>query len=179
MNKFAKGSLAAGAGIVLLLGGAGTLAYWNSEVELSGGSINTGQLDLATSEVTAPDAPALWVPGDEVTYTTNLLLTAEGDNLEGEIVLDADSVDLAGEGADAITLSVEPGTGALPTGVEYDEALGGFRFANLTGTDAHSIPVEITVSFPFGDEADNSSQSATVDLSEVSFVATQTDPEGN
>ncbi|QTV79202.1 SipW-dependent-type signal peptide-containing protein [Microbacterium sp. NIBRBAC000506063] len=37
MNRFAKGAVAAGAGLVLLLGGAGSLAHWNAQDALDGG----------------------------------------------------------------------------------------------------------------------------------------------
>lgn len=191
MNKFAKGSLAAGAGIVLLLGGAGTLAYWNSEAKLSGGSINTGQLHLDTAEGTWTQSGETiedvdkWtmVPGDELTYTTNLLLSAEGDNLEGEIVLDGDSIVRTGAVADAIavTFAVDESALATPAGgtVDYsagDPAVAGDEKITFDGPGTYTIPVTVTVSFPFGDLADNSSMGAQLDLSGATFTATQTDP---
>src|SRR5699024_4692180 len=94
MNKFAKGSVAAGAGLVLLLGGAGTLAYWNDSAELANGSINAGTLTLeADNDLLAAsiaEQPALWVPGDEHTFSTELTLAAEGDNISGDLQLDAE-----------------------------------------------------------------------------------------
>src|SRR5699024_1312147 len=67
MNKFAKGSVAAGAGLVLLLGGAGTLAYWNDSAELANGSIHAVNLKLeADNDLLAAsiaEQPALWVSG--------------------------------------------------------------------------------------------------------------------
>ena len=60
MNKFAKGSLAAGAGLVLLLGGAGTLAYWNDSAELEGGTIEAGSMTFsADTTVTASSSETL------------------------------------------------------------------------------------------------------------------------
>ena len=49
MNKFVKGSVAAGAGMVLLLGGAGSLAYWNTSTDLGASAINAGSLDISST----------------------------------------------------------------------------------------------------------------------------------
>jgi len=46
MNKTIKGSLAAGAAAVLLLGGAGSLAYWTDAADIDGGTITAGTLTL-------------------------------------------------------------------------------------------------------------------------------------
>ncbi|MBO9577865.1 MAG: alternate-type signal peptide domain-containing protein [Microbacteriaceae bacterium] len=51
MNKNAKASIAVGAGILLLLGGGGTLAVWNASDDISGGTVNAGTLDLDTTGV--------------------------------------------------------------------------------------------------------------------------------
>lgn len=180
MNKFAKGSLAAGAGLVLLLGGAGTLAYWNSEADLQGGVIEAGTLTLEAG--TGQWAPEIttWVPGDESTYSTTLQLTTKGDNIQGDITLDEGSVVIrdadgqpAPELAKQFDIDFAPAdASALPaTLVSYDEDSETFTF---DGAGETAIDVEVTVTFPFGDEPENAAKGATVDLSDVTFTATQT-----
>lgn len=182
MNKFAKGSLAAGAGIVLLMGGVGTLAYWNDEVGIQGGTVQAGSLDLDAAPGTWAPEITSWVPGDEATYTTTLQLTVEGDNIQGTVALDRDSLEFKNakgevipELADEFDIEFAPVEGSLPASqvVTYDEKTETFSF---DGAGAYAIPVEVTVAFPFETENDdpNQSQNTSVDLDKLSFTATQT-----
>lgn len=181
MNKFAKGSLAAGAGIVLLLGGVGTLAYWNDEVGIKGGTVEAGSLDLHAKQGTWAPEITTWVPGDESTYTTTLELTTKGDNIQGTVTLDRGSlVFLDAKGNEAPELAEEfdiefaPVAGKLPNSqaITYDADTETFSF---DGAGAYAIPVEVTVEMPFDEDAEqNTSQLASVDLDELSFTATQT-----
>lgn len=182
MNKFAKGSLAAGAGVVLLLGGAGTLAYWNDSVDLAGGTINAGTLDLSTDGGTWKQGSTpitdinTWtmVPGDKLTYTADLDLIAEGNNIQGTVVLDDTFVKVSPDAAEQIDVSFHrPEGAALPEGVTYKDET--FTFTKPSGDAALEIPIEVTVSFPFDEKEDqNDSQGAVVELEKISFVATQT-----
>ena len=43
MNRTTKGAIAAGAAAVLLLGGAGSLAYWSDCQDAAGGTINSAR----------------------------------------------------------------------------------------------------------------------------------------
>ena len=47
MKKTTKGALAAGSAAVLLMGGVGTLAYWNDSEDVDRYDGGLGQLDLA------------------------------------------------------------------------------------------------------------------------------------
>src|SRR5690606_22161335 len=69
MNKLLKGSIAGAAGIALLLGGAGTLAYWNSSADLGGGTVNSGTLTIANNGAATVTGPTTIVPGDSVTVS--------------------------------------------------------------------------------------------------------------
>ena len=194
MNKFAKGSLAAGAGLVLLLGGAGTLAYWNDSEHLDGGTINTGSLTLdqpTDAESGWDQEIEIWVPGDKATYTTTLTLEAEGDNIQGNIVLDPSSIVFTGgkdateaELAEQFDVEVEFGTATI-TGGEGDLTPGDdtvvstFDSGTFDGPGTYKIPVSVTVEMPFSDPddpdtANNSAQGAEINFSELSFTATQT-----
>lgn len=104
MNKLIKGSVAAATGIVLLMGGAGSLALWNDTQAVNGGTISTGELDIALSGTgtwrdVSPDAPnTTWVttdklvPGDTITYTQDVAVKASGKNIKATLAYTAGSV---------------------------------------------------------------------------------------
>lgn len=105
MNKLIKGSIAGAAGIVLLLGGAGTFALWNDSVAAAGGNVQSGVLTVAlngspawadastdkTSTTWVPGTDKL-VPGDTVTYTQNFDVVATGKNLKANLSFDPTTV---------------------------------------------------------------------------------------
>jgi alternate signal-mediated exported protein len=103
MNKTTKGMLAAAAGGVLLLGGAGSLAYWNATVTVTGSpTINSGKLTLS-EPVPGTCAAAPWtldsvggggtfnpttdylVPGDVLTKHCSYTIGAQGNHLLANI----------------------------------------------------------------------------------------------
>ena len=105
MNKLVKGAIATGVGVVLLMGGAGSLAYWNAGTNLGGATITAGNLSVA------PVANGAWksgtttitnianfrtVPGDSLTYTQDVTLTATGDNLKFTVGLTPGALTLPG-----------------------------------------------------------------------------------
>lgn len=180
MNKFAKGSLAAGAGLVLLLGGAGTLAYWNSEIDLAGGEVSNGSLEL-TADTTAlgKAGPVALVPGDVQTFSTELTLLAEGDNIQGTVELADETIRyFDAEGVETPALAdnydVEIALAETPAeGISAEEGTIVF-----TQAGKYTLDVDVTVSLPYGTAVDNSTQGASIDLENVSFVATQTPAAG-
>ncbi|HET6153923.1 MAG TPA: alternate-type signal peptide domain-containing protein [Marmoricola sp.] len=104
MNKSTKGALAAAAGGVLLLGGAGSLAYWNDAASVAGGTINSGKLSL-TDTTTGTCSSAPWtidaaespagvtfdpatdtlVPGDVLTKHCSYTIGAQGTHLRATV----------------------------------------------------------------------------------------------
>lgn len=186
MNKFAKGSIAATAGIVLLLGGVGSLAYWNDAVALDGVAVEAGVLKLdAVNADWADDANEAWVPGNKNEYTAQLQLTAEGKDIKGEIAIDGASYDVAAATAAgfAITLATDgvakiAKNGGTPTDVTteltFDEATDTFTF---TEPGVYTIPVSVTIELPYGTVADNAAQGATIDFTTLAFTATQAAPD--
>ena len=96
MKRSTKGALAASAAGILLLGGAGSLAYWTADGEANGGSITAGTLTLgdgacdaawtyATGSAGAGGTVTLFVPGDVVTKQCTFAVGATGDNLAAEV----------------------------------------------------------------------------------------------
>lgn len=100
MKKSTKGAVAAAGAAVVLLGGAGTLAYWSDSETVSGGAIDTGHLSLDnptcaanwvldTGEATAgaPYVPGTTklVPGDVITKTCTYVLNLKGEHLRATV----------------------------------------------------------------------------------------------
>jgi alternate signal-mediated exported protein len=99
MRNSIKAALAATTGAALLLGGAGSLAYWSDEEVIPGGTINGGSLDLTSADcgvgwelngegVTFNFSRPL-VPGDVLTKTCSYVLDATGDNLQADVAASA------------------------------------------------------------------------------------------
>ena len=110
MNKLVKGSIAGGLGVVLLLGGAGTLALWNQTAVVAGGNVTAGLLTIdatggaqswrdisaeVVNPTTAPDGVAIAdianykiVPGDKIKFTKVVTVKATGDHLKGKLSYD-------------------------------------------------------------------------------------------
>lgn len=182
MKKTTKGALAAGAAATLLLGGAGSLAYWTSSTSVAGGSLTSGSISLtgvtcaATWTYGGADAgPATpvtaIVPGDEVQKTCTGTITLVGDHI-------------------AATVAVDPAswstTNALSNALQASATLTSPAGGTITGpTPAGGTPVSFTidVQFPYGGPvsspspttgADNTTQVETATLNTINVVAVQT-----
>ena len=93
MNKLTKSAIAGAAGIALLLGGAGSLAYWNSSATVTSTTINSGSLSVAIASGAAWNKTITkWVPGDTATYSANLTVVAAGDNIKADLTFDKSSI---------------------------------------------------------------------------------------
>jgi alternate signal-mediated exported protein len=186
MNKFTKASIATGAGIVLLLGGGGTLAYWNAEAGAGAGTINAGTLGItagaagtwtdANGDAIADITNYLVVPGDTVTFTRTFTVDATGENLKADLSVDTSSI-VAGDWDDELTTtavySVDGGTTSI-TQITDDN-------------DGDTLTVSVTIAFAFDgdvanntpiaeDDVNNDSQGDSVNLSNLKVVLTQVQP---
>lgn len=94
MNKIAKASIAGAAGVILLMGGAGSLAYWNNSQNLgsNGTTITAGTLSATPASAGAwstsfnggastAGIPSNIVPGDKLSFTQTFTVSASGSNL--------------------------------------------------------------------------------------------------
>lgn len=164
MNKLVKGAIATGVGVVLLMGGAGTLAYWNAGTNLGTATITAGQLSVS------PVANGAWkngaanissigafrtVPGDTLTYTQDVTLNASGDNLKftvglaaGALTLPAtytapanatNSAALKDQLAASAVFSVAGSNVSLVSGNTYKVANGGPTTITVTVTLTHAF----------------------------------------
>lgn len=170
MKKSTKGAIAAGAAAVLLMGGAGSLAYWNATDTAGGGTINSGVLQLTeptggvwtlNTDPVADISSVVIVPGDELEYNAEWTIAASGDNLQADVTV---------TGLDA--------SGGLEPFVDVTSAfeVDGVTASTITEeNDGDTLAATVDVDFPFGDTVDNDSQALTLDLSEVTVTLTQTD----
>ncbi|MFC4224501.1 alternate-type signal peptide domain-containing protein [Lysinibacter cavernae] len=178
MNKLTKSTLAVTTGIALLMGGAGTLAFWNDTIDAgSTGSITAGTLSLSNSSAgTWTDqngqgidiANFRAVPGDTLTYNTTVDVAAIGDNLTGTIEIGTASIapatagvsdtELAALLTDSATFTVNGSAGSTFT---------------ATGTP-QSVGVTVTITWPSGTPAaDNLAKLGNVSLADFAITATQ------
>jgi alternate signal-mediated exported protein len=151
MNKATKGAIAAGAAGILLLGGAGTFALWADTDAIDPASISTGVLTLGVGTGEWYDATAGTtgtisdintfniVPGDTVTYTTPVTVTAQGDNLKGKLTIDKAA--LASSAADYLTVSVSNTAPAHGLSVDANGVIG------FTTANTYTFDVTVTVVF--------------------------------
>lgn len=168
MNKMIKGAAFAGVGVALLLGGGGTLANWNVEKEAPAGTIISGDLDLAAPQGSWTSSKGggeiikieeyKVVPGETLTYTQDLTLTIEGDQLAAR--LEVGGVPTLGS---YVTL-----TGPVLTNTAGD-------VLPTTVLDANSPDqVRATATFAFNQNAvGRQGANETFDLSKVKYTLTQ------
>ncbi len=183
MNKTTKGAFAASAAAVLLLGGAGSLAYWSSDATLTTGSVTAGNLSLndakcdagwtyATGKAGNGAAVAKIVPGDVITKTCTFVVKGAGDNLSATLTAPQ-------------TTSAANSVAQADVDVKY--ALGGAAMTSpATVSEADSgktVSAKITVTFPFGtDESGsptvnaNNTQAVTTVLNDIAVTLVQKTP---
>jgi alternate signal-mediated exported protein len=201
MKKTTTAAVAATVGAVLLLGGAGTLAYWSDTETSANQTISSGNLDLetinsgawklqhvvgdkVTSKVdyvvpttTVPGTPI--VPGDVLTTTVNVPVKLLGTNMKARLdVTDAKAVavdELKKKMSEALTVNVESINGVTITkdanGVKKDSV-------ELTpgSVTNNSVPVVISVTFPWTTDTTQpvTSNTVTTALQSATFSAKYT-----
>lgn len=191
MNKLLKGSIAGAAGVALLLGGAGTFAYWNSSATLAGDTIVSGNLAVTDSTdagvwtvnggTAAIDlAGYLVVPGDVLTYTKTMSILASGDNLVATLDLGAASVTAATAAAEDVALAAELEESAVlsATGQGIAAVTGTPNTFTITpgaGEISQDVTVVATIAFPDSTlaGAENASMNGSVSLADMALTLTQ------
>ncbi|WP_183092319.1 alternate-type signal peptide domain-containing protein [Nocardioides stalactiti] len=180
MNKSTKGALAAGAAAVLLVGGAGTLAFWADDETVPGGTIDAGHLDLTTDGTntgcgvweldSGEAAPVTWndgdplVPGDVLAMECAFTIDAQGNHLRATVSASAPNL-----------------TGSLAAGLDIDAV--GLTVNNVAATefteanDGQALGVTVTVTFTDPGSVDNTYNDPATDVSavldDITVTATQ------
>lgn len=175
MRTSLKAALAGVAGAGLLLGGAGSLAFWTDEETVDGAAVNGGELSLA--EISCGDwslnggvtafvpATDLIVPGDELVQVCNTKLAVEGDSLTGTLAVELPDM----TGATGLTDELVP-TSTFTLG-------GGDEVATVTvgpDDDQKAIVVTTKINFPFGVKDNDSNRNLSAALADFPLTLTQT-----
>ena len=176
MNKLTKGTIAGAAGVLLLLGGAGTFALWNNSSSVNGGTVTSGTLffetvepgtwaDVSTDVVGAPvpitDINAFrTVPGDILAFTNVVTVNATGNNLLADFGVTYDDTAVS----DNFTV-----------GVEVFDSLGAPLASPVRITDGDNYTVVVTLSFDI-DTPGIVDQNTQVDLTAIGLTLTQVRP---
>lgn len=180
MKKTTKGALAAAAAAALMVGGAGTLAFWTDDETIPGGTIDAGHLDLVTDTTntgcgawvldSGEQAPETWangdplVPGDVLTKECLFTIDAQGNHLRATVAASAPSA-----------------TGTLAAGLAIDATditVGGVADTEFTeADDGAALGVTVTVEFTDPGVADNTYNDPATDitavLDDITVTATQ------
>jgi alternate signal-mediated exported protein len=187
MNKLTKGAIATAAGVILLMGGAGTLAAWNSSANAGAAqTITAGQLSFSnpgtgvwkSGSTTINPSTFKAVPGDTLTYTQTFTLTASGDNLlftlaatPGAIAATSSSntadVALAGALQKSASFTVANGTGSIAGST----TAGTYK---VTSAGTSTVTITMTVQFPYGTAGDNTTQTGSVSFGAGAVTVAQT-----
>lgn len=169
-----KGAIVTAAGVMLLVGGGGTLAVWNVQQDAAAGTVASGDLNLvagAGAWTVAGQAGPIdidtyrIVPGDTLTYTQTLDITLDGDNISANLsVVNPNGIN--GGFVDgtyttsAVTLTKDGQAISNPLDEDDDltDAVASVSFAFLPGTTGRA------------------SADATFDFSKVAFKLEQNAP---
>jgi len=178
MQRLTKAAMSTGAAALLLMGGAGTMAYWTAQstatapTALASGAFTVsgaqcGNWVYAASMSDKGDAVGAIVPGDSVTTNCTYTLSGSGTNLAlagakvntptwNTTTSDAALTSALGTASvGSITFAGDPKTVDAATGMFTD---GSTIAIASSGT---AVSVQINVTFPLGSSADNSTLSAT------------------
>jgi alternate signal-mediated exported protein len=174
MNKTTKGALAAATAGVLLLGGAGSLAYWSDSDTVDGSAFNAGSLNLDPVE---GDLCNVWnldtgepggqpfvpgtdklVPGDVVTKVCTFTVDAVGTHLRAGV----EAVPGTNSGALLPDLTV------AATALEIDDD----PITEITEANDGDV-LSVTVSVTFNAASDNDTQTLAAVLDDIDIVTSQ------
>jgi alternate signal-mediated exported protein len=173
MHKSTMGALAAATAGALLLGGAGTLAYWSGSDVVPGGTFDSGYLQLTDNTCASAswqlDGGAAYegqkiVPGDVLTKTCTFSVDGVGDHMS--VSLDTATPDWSATNALTDDLQVESTFTGSISGVLADPA---------TVTASETVTALITVTFdPDSDNTTNvPTDGLAATLDGVTITATQ------
>ena len=179
MNKSTKGALAAGAAAILLLGGAGSLAYWNATQDAGTADIKSGNITLSAPDCTTADGSHDWqldngdtyvpgttkvVPGDTISKVCDMTLVLTGEHIGATLTFD--SAGLTPASGDTTTLEDELDPNATFT-------VDGVAYTAITAPGTHVVRATISVDFD-GPGATNASMNGDVNLDAINVLAEQT-----
>jgi alternate signal-mediated exported protein len=175
MKKATKGALAAAAAGTLMVGGAGSLAFWTGTGTVAGTNISSGSITMGAETCTGTglhgwqfaDSGAFSastskiVPGDSISKVCTFSLALAGDNIGADLTLTNPATFTGGS-----TLATALGT---PTATF---AVDGATATQVTAAGTYAIKVTVTVAFPSSVTAVDT-QSVSTSLNNLTVTATQ------
>lgn len=195
MKKTTKAAVATAAAAALLIGSAGTLAFWNDTANISGqNAITAGDLKLTAtatptwkiqhtngSESAVTDITAVkLVPGDKLVYEMPATVTAQGQNLRFKVGLTGGSIAAPPTPTAADTALAARLTSSTEFAVTGATLVPGttdtFDHKN-NGATNYATTIKATITWPFtGLPADdNATRTGQVNLTKFTITATQED----
>lgn len=183
MKNTTKGAFAASAAAVLLLGGAGSLAYWSDAETIQGGDVTAGNLSLdapscdatwkyATGKAGAGSTVVRFVPGDVITKKCTFVVRGSGDNLAATLTTPATYNIGTGDVSATVAAAYTLGTTAIGNSAQVTSADNG-----------KTVTATLTVTFPYGTAETgspavntNSSQGDTAVLNDIAVSLVQNNP---
>ena len=196
MQKITKGTLALGAGLLLTIGGVGSLAFWQDQTSTGATTFTTGSLSIETgagnwklntvlvtdsTSSPTPQQTALKalriVPGDSLAWTQEYEVEQTGTGLY--VALDVAIGGLTANPANpstpvssmlAASYTIAPKAGQTITLTEIPTNSGTYRVVG-SGT----ITVTTTLAWPFGTTADTSgaTESKLIDFADTTLTLRQ------
>lgn len=171
-KKMTKGTIAITAGVVLLLGGAGTYALWEVNAPLDG-NVQTGDLNLSLGDAdwtlngtSVDELDAVHIaPGDTLALSQPMTVTAIGDDLVAQL-------SLANEDAftpDELTEHLEV---AFDLDAAWASENGANSYLITSGDVPYDTTAEVTISFS-SDTPDRVGANTPLDLTDLEFALQQ------
>jgi alternate signal-mediated exported protein len=191
MRTSLKAALAGVAGAGLLLGGAGSLAFWEDTQTENGGTVEAGTLNLVDREcsgwVVAGSDPAatvellgdfLVVPGTEVAKTCTFEIEVAGVLKASLSVNDADDDELRGLGSEldvtsAFSILDSEGAASLDDEVVVADGTGEWTFDEKDS--GKTLKTVITVKLPFEEGVVNNAANSSYLVDGSDALATELD----
>ncbi|MEO7017346.1 MAG: alternate-type signal peptide domain-containing protein [Leifsonia sp.] len=175
MKKLTTALVASGSGLILLIGTSGSLALWNDAATVDAGSVASGVLTINAANGAWTQQLQQWVPGDTETYTAEVSIVAQGDNLASQVKIDPGSITGDPEllGALEISLTFGTPTGGTLTPVAGESNVYDVAPDNPTSGTPITAPVTVTVTFPADSVTGTVAQGQTVQLGGMQFVLDQ------
>lgn len=176
MKKSSKGALAAAAGAALLLGGAGSLAYWSDQATVPGGAINTGKLTL-TDDTTGGCAASPWILDDAEAPAGAVFVAASDTLVPGDVLTKKCRYVVGAAGAHlraAVSATGGAASGALSPALSVAASftIDSAAASSITSADDGKV-LEATISLTFAPASGNSTQLSSAVLSDYVVTAQQ------
>jgi alternate signal-mediated exported protein len=178
MNKIVSGAVAGAAGIVLLLGGAGSFALWNANATVAAASVESGNLALQSTtqgvwtDITNGGSTVIdpttyrMVPGNVLQYTNAMTVTSTGTTVGADLTYNPLSI----TGDSALQSAVTTKLDVTSPDASISAATAANTFTVKPSTQSSKVNVVLTVTLP---ASATSGMNGTLNFANLAFTLTQ------